>query len=77
VTYAGYTQSEDALESGGFCRGVLRNATGTVLWTCTHEHVTQFGAVSCAYQAEGQARAAGLLPTPPPVRWDDSHTIRD
>jgi hypothetical protein len=74
VSFAGYSQTDDALEDGGFCRGVLRNASGAVLWSCTHEHPTQFGAVSCAYQAEGQARAAGLLPEQRRVRWDEYQT---
>ena len=74
MTYAGYTQTGGAILKGGFCRGVLRNATGETLWTCEHTHVTRDGAVSCAYQAEGIAKAGGWLPATEPVQWDDPET---
>lgn len=62
MTYAGYTQTGGAIDRGGFCRGVLRNATGQMLWTCEHEHLSRPGAVACAYQAEGIAKGGGWLP---------------
>ncbi len=74
VTFAGYTQIEGTLDCGSVYHGVLRNAGETILWTCTHEHDSSFGAISCAYQAEGQARAAALLPDRPQVHWNDEAT---
>lgn len=74
MSFAGYSQTGGAIQDGGSCRGVLRTANRTVLWTCAHEHDSRFGAISCAYQAEGQARAAGLLPDPPQAKWNDPTT---
>jgi hypothetical protein len=66
-------QQDGRLDEGGFCRGVLR-AGRAVLWQCEHEHGSRFGARSCAYQAEYQARVAGLLPEKPQRKWDDPST---
>jgi hypothetical protein len=74
MTYAGYTQIGGAIQMGGFCRGVLRNALKTILWTCDHEHQSREGAIACGYQAEGIARAAGLLPESRRVQWSDPQT---
>jgi len=67
MRFAGY-QQEGRLIEHGFCRGVLRMSHG-VGWHCHHEHDSRAGAVACAYQAEGIATAAGLLPEAEQVRW--------
>jgi len=59
---------EGRLADGGWCHGVLRVGRG-VGWRCEHEHESRAGALACAYQAEGQATAAGLLPEPAQARW--------
>ena len=59
---------EGPLADGGYCRGVLRVGRGAA-WRCAHEHESRAGALACAYQAEGQAVAAGLLPAPAQARW--------
>lgn len=72
MRFAGYEQ-EGRLADHGYCRGVLRTSRG-VGWHCEHEHESRAGAVTCAYQAEGQAVAAGLLPEPEQVRWLEPST---
>jgi hypothetical protein len=72
MRFAGY-ESDGALSQGGFCRGVLRVGRD-VAWRCDHEHDSRIGARACAYQAEGQARAAGLVPDAEQCRWSDPTT---
>lgn len=69
MSYAGYSQTGGAVLAGGYLRAVLRNAAGVVLWTCEHTHISRHGAQTCAAQAEGLARTAGLLPDAAPLTW--------
>lgn len=69
VSFAGYSQTGGAVLTGGFLRAVLRTAAGVVMWTCEHTHVSRHGAMTCATQAEGLARTAGLLPDATPLAW--------
>lgn len=72
MRFAGY-QQEGRFEHGGFAVGVLRSGKH-LLWSCDHLHDTRRAAVECAYHQEGIAIAAGLLPEPPQVKWDDPAT---
>jgi hypothetical protein len=72
MRFASY-EHEGFLSEGGWVKAVLR-ANRDVLWECAHQHDSRAAARICAYQAEGQAIAAGLLPAPAQVRWNDPAT---
>lgn len=72
MRFAGYEQ-EGFVSEGGWFKAILRS-NRDVLWVCRHQHDSRAAALVCAYQAEGQAVAAGLLPEAPQVQWNDPAT---